>query len=96
MKKIFLLILLFAGIKSFSQETLTEERSSPWLKISIPETTTPKKTTTKSAPAKKKTTTSTAAKKTTPPPKTTTPAVVPKKDDEFNKTNSKVKRFQKG
>jgi hypothetical protein len=88
MKKIFLLILLFAGIKSFGQEVVTEEKSSAWLKIAAPVASKPA--------AKKKTTTAkTATKKTSTPPKTTSPAVVPKKDDEFNKTNSKVKRFQK-
>jgi cytoskeletal protein RodZ len=92
MKKFVLIVFLFVGIKLSAQEELTEEKSSAWLKISAPvvaSKTPVKKKSTASKATNKKTTSS---KSTTA--KTTTPAVAPK-TDEFNKTNSKVKRFQK-
>lgn len=96
MKNFSLLVLLFiCSASAYSQdtETITEERSSAWLKIASPVANIPKRVT----PARKKAVTiaKVTNKKPAPVQKTNTTATLPTKSEEFNKTNSKVKRFQK-
>jgi hypothetical protein len=93
MKKFVLIVSLFVGIRLSAQEEATEEKSSAWLKISGPVVAAPKTVKKKSTASSKTTNKKTTTPKTSTA-KTTTPAVAPK-TDEFNKTNSKVKRFQK-
>ena len=91
MKKLFFILLASgAGFTCFSQETesMTDEKSSEWIKITIPVT---RAANPRPATAKK---TTTAKKTVTPPKKVEAPK--PETTDEFNKTNSKVNRFKKG
>ena len=90
MKKIFLIALLcFIASKGFSQprETVTEEKSSGWIKIISdvrPETVTRARAAT------------TTPKKNTAVKKPVNTEAKPSRSEEFEKTNSKVKRFKKG
>jgi len=89
MKKAILICLLsFIGSKAFSQtdETFTEEKSSDWIKISVPLTPVPHS-------SSRTNRTTTAPQKREP---VSQPAPQPKSSDVFNKTNSEVKRFKKG
>ena len=91
MKKLFLIgLFCFISSKGFSQtgEIVSEEKSSAWIKIS----------------SEVKPITGTRAKAVTTTPKkntavqkpVNTEAKPPKSSEEFDKTNSKVKRFKKG
>jgi len=90
MKKAILICAIYlAGSKAFSQadESLTEEKSSEWIKVRIASA--PPATRTASKPAPSTTTRRTA------PPVQQAPSQ-PKPEEAFNKTNSQVKRFKKG
>jgi hypothetical protein len=85
-KTIFIVAICFICLNAFSQaeETFTEEKSSGWITVNLPE-----------RPAVRTSRPSRAAAT----PKTTTtqqPASEPKKEDAFEKTNKQVKRFKKG
>ena len=86
-----MIIVCFTCSFCFGQEaeTMTQEKSSEWIKISIPvaRPASPK-------PATAKKTTATVKKTVTPPKKVEAPK--PEPTDEFNKTNKKVNRFKKG
>ncbi len=84
------MLLLFCGSKIFGQEieTKTEALSSSWLRIGISAPRVSKTAVTKKKPAPHS-----SIRKHTPVSASATPTTP--KSDEFNKTNSKIKRFQK-
>ena len=89
MKKIILLSLsCLLSCLAFAQaeDLVSEEKSSAWVKISVPSATS------RAAGAPRKSTTATK-KKTVVKPPAPTPAAKP--PDEFSKTNKKVNRFKK-
>ena len=93
MKKIIFcafMILIVSGIYAQDKDIITEEKSSSWVRIGPPAVSVAKKqTVTKKSSTIKKV----PQKKAAPVAKTSSPPSP--KTDEFNKTNSKVKRFQK-
>jgi hypothetical protein len=89
MKKIILIpVLCFLSIAIYAQdeELISEEKSSAWVKITVPSNTSRVNT------ASRKTTT-VNKKKTVVKPPASTPAAKP--PDEFSNTNKKVNRFKK-
>lgn len=83
-------MICFISSKAFCQadETFTEERSSDWIKVSFPST-----PVVHNAARRKPSRAATASPKKEP---VTQPVPPPQPPDAFNKTNNKVKRFQKG
>ncbi|MGN6401077.1 MAG: hypothetical protein ACTHMD_11525 [Flavisolibacter sp.] len=89
-KAILICFISFISSKTFCQtdETFTEEKSSDWIKISVP----PAPVT--HSPLHTRTNRVTAAPEKKEP--ASQPATQPKSSDAFKKTNSEVKRFKKG
>jgi hypothetical protein len=91
MKKLFLIVvILYFGPDLFSQETEThtEERSSPWVKVSLPV-----KFTARKSMRKHHTTVTAKAIKPGDEPKEGTKPKAAVQIDAFDQTNSRVKRF---
>ena len=85
-KAIFIGLLCFTGSKLFAQtdELITEEKTSDWVRISVPVTPVARNTRGRRAAPKPAATTSAQQ-----------PAAPPKTPDAFDKTNKQVKRFRK-
>jgi hypothetical protein len=89
-KAILICMVCFISSKTFCQtdETFIEEKSSDWIKISVPPT-----PVIHSSSRTRTNHTTTAPQKKEP---ASQPAPQPKSPDVFKKTNSEVKRFKKG